>query len=43
MADDPDPKTVDNDIQDKQANEHISSFSTGLGEYYPLSNLMKLI
>lgn len=43
IADDPDPETVDNDVKDKQVDEHISSFSTGLGEYYPLSGLTKLI
>ncbi|XP_023727508.1 transcription factor IIIB 90 kDa subunit isoform X1 [Cryptotermes secundus] len=31
IADDPDPETVDNDVQDKQVDEHTSSLSTGLG------------
>jgi hypothetical protein len=43
MADDPDPKTVDNDVQNKQMDEHTSCLSTGLGEYCPLSGLTKLI
>jgi hypothetical protein len=43
MADDPDPRNVDNDVQDKQVDEHISSLSTGLGEHYPLTGLTELI
>jgi hypothetical protein len=44
MADDPDPRNVDDDdVQDKQVDEHMSSLSAGLGEHYKLSSITKLI
>jgi hypothetical protein len=43
MTDDPDPRNVDDDVQDKQVDEHTSSLSAGLGEHYQLSGITKLI